>query len=113
MATCLNEVITNMYKNISIGDVMCPVCRGIFIEPVVMPCYHGLCLQCFQRTMEETSLTCPMCRKRIGSWLRTATKDHNLVDNELWAIIQKRFPKQVNAKLNGEEDGVEARMYYV
>jgi len=63
--------------------------------------------------MEETSLTCPMCRKRIGSWLRTAKKDHNLVDNELWAIIQKRFPKQVKAKLNGEEDGVEARMYYV
>ena len=54
-----------------------------------------------------------MCRKRIGGWLRTAKKDHNLVDNELWAIIQKRFPKQVKAKLNGEEDGVEARMYYV
>jgi hypothetical protein len=59
--------------------------------------------------MEETSLTCPMCRKRIGSWLRTATKDQNLVNKELWANIQKRFPEQIQAKLNGKDDGVEER----
>lgn len=109
MATSLNEGTINMYNNITLVDVMCPVCRGIFIEPVVMPCHHVLCLQCFQRTMEETSLTCPMCRKRIGSWLRTATKDQNLVNKELWANIQKRFPEQIQAKLNGKDDGVEER----
>lgn len=113
MATCLNEVVTNMNKNLTLVDVMCPVCRGIFIEPVIMPCHHGLCLQCFERTMKETSFTCPMCRKRIGSWLRAATKEHNLVNNELWAIIQNRFPDQVQAKLSGEDDGVEERMYHV
>jgi hypothetical protein len=63
--------------------------------------------------MKETSFTCPMCRKRIGSWLRAATKEHNLVNNELWAIIQNRFPDQVQAKLSGEDDGVEERMYHV
>ncbi|PSN44592.1 hypothetical protein C0J52_17815 [Blattella germanica] len=57
--------------------------------------------------MEENSLTCPLCRKRIGGWLRTATKEHNLVNNELWASIQKFFPEQVQAKLNGQDDGVE------
>lgn len=111
MATCLNEVSTNMLQNLKLRDVMCPVCRGIFIEPVLMPCRHALCLQCFQRTMEENSLTCPLCRKRIGSWLRTSTKEQNLVHKELWAFIQNQFSVQVQAKLNGEDDGVEERMY--
>nr|CAD7194813.1 unnamed protein product [Timema douglasi] len=111
MAMCLNEgrllLRSNMFNRLTLVDVMCPVCRGIFIEPVTLPCHHGLCLQCFERTMEETSLTCPMCRKRVGSWLRTATKDGKLVNDQLWSVIQQKFPKQVHAKLNGEDDGLE------
>nr|CAD7443805.1 unnamed protein product [Timema bartmani] len=114
MAMCLNEgrllLRSNMFNRLTLVDVMCPVCRGIFIEPVTLPCHHGLCLQCFERTMEETSLTCPMCRKRVGSWLRTATKDGKLVNDHLWAVIQQKFPKQVHAKLNGEDDGLEEKV---
>ncbi|KAK7873433.1 hypothetical protein R5R35_000216 [Gryllus longicercus] len=114
MATCLNSKrfhrLPRMSNSITLVDVMCPVCRGIFIEPVTLPCQHGLCLKCFERSMEESSLACPMCRKRVGGWLRTATKDGNLVNIKLWALIQQRFPDEVQAKMNGDDDGVEERV---
>ncbi|KAK0171850.1 hypothetical protein PV328_005247 [Microctonus aethiopoides] len=33
---------------INLRDLMCPVCRGILIEPVTLPCSHNLCLRCLK-----------------------------------------------------------------
>ncbi|XP_063224553.1 E3 ubiquitin-protein ligase RNF169-like [Bacillus rossius redtenbacheri] len=97
---------SKMLREMTLLDVMCPVCRGILIEPVTMPCYHCLCKLCFERTMEEASLSCPMCRKRIGGWFRKNSKTGKLIDSKLWKEIKTQFPHQVGAKLKGEDDGI-------
>ncbi|KAK4880154.1 hypothetical protein RN001_008300 [Aquatica leii] len=96
--------ITNNYNNLTLNDVLCPICRSILIEPVSLPCNHGFCSSCFEGTVANTNLVCPLCRIRIGSWLRTSRKDNKLVNNALWHVIQKTFPKQVKNKLDGVEE---------
>lgn len=94
--------------DLKLDDVMCPICRSIVIEPVSLPCkQHVLCYFCFEKTIENNTLTCPICRKRIGSWLRSATKNRSLINSKLWLEIQEKFPEQVKCKQNGEDDGVE------
>ncbi|KAK2579671.1 hypothetical protein KPH14_011594 [Odynerus spinipes] len=93
--------------DVSLRDLMCPVCRGILIEPVTLPCTHNLCLRCLKGTFEHNSLSCPLCRVRVGSWLRTATKSETLVNNGLWELIRAKFPKEVEDKYNGDEGEIE------
>uniref|UniRef100_A0A0C9RWS2 RING-type E3 ubiquitin transferase n=2 Tax=Fopius arisanus TaxID=64838 RepID=A0A0C9RWS2_9HYME len=82
----------------NLRDVICPVCRGILIEPVTLPCTHSLCLRCLKGTFEHNSLSCPLCRVRVGSWLRSATKSETLINSELWHLIRSRFPKEIEDK---------------
>lgn len=89
--------------DVRLQDLMCPVCRGILIEPVTLPCTHNLCLRCLKGTFEHNSLSCPLCRLRVGSWLRTATKSETLVNHGLWEFIRTKFSKEVEDKHNGEE----------
>lgn len=93
--------------DISLRDLICPVCRSILIEPVTLPCTHNLCLRCLKGTFEHNSLSCPLCRVRVGSWLRTATKTETLVNHGLWEIIQTKFPKEVEDKYNGDDRDIE------
>ncbi|XP_033325935.2 uncharacterized protein LOC117220260 [Megalopta genalis] len=92
--------------DISLRDLICPVCRGILIEPVTLPCTHSLCLRCLRGTFEHNSLTCPLCRVRVGSWLRTATKTETLVNSGLWELIRTKFPKEVQDKYNGDDKDI-------
>ncbi|XP_075235735.1 E3 ubiquitin-protein ligase RNF169-like [Lycorma delicatula] len=102
-----NENVTDL----KLEDVMCPICRSIIIEPVSLPCEkHILCYFCFEKTIENNTLTCPICRKRIGSWLRSATKNRSLINSKLWIEIQEKFPEQVKRKQNGEDDGIEEQV---
>ncbi|KAF5275668.1 hypothetical protein FQA39_LY06780 [Lamprigera yunnana] len=96
--------VTNHYNNLSLKDVLCPICRSILIEPVSLPCNHGFCLSCFENTVANTNLVCPLCRIRISSWLRISRKDNKLINVEYWNVIQKNFPEQVKNKLNGAEE---------
>ena len=91
----------------NIRDFICPVCRGILIEPVTLPCTHNLCHGCLKGTFEHNSLNCPLCRVRVGSWVRTATKSETLVNNALWQLIRTRFPKEIESKRNGDDVGGE------
>ncbi|KAL2721595.1 kinesin-related protein 4-like [Vespula maculifrons] len=93
--------------DVNLRDLMCPVCRGILIEPVTLPCTHNLCLRCLKGTFEHNSLSCPLCRVRVGSWLRTATKSETLVNNALWELIRTKFPKEVEDKYNGDDGEIE------
>ncbi|XP_051744594.1 nuclear factor 7, brain-like [Ctenopharyngodon idella] len=46
-------------------DYICPVCRDIFKDPVVLSCSHSFCKECLQqfwRTKETQE--CPVCRRR-------------------------------------------------
>ncbi|XP_043255229.1 E3 ubiquitin-protein ligase RNF169-like [Colletes gigas] len=93
--------------DISLRDLICPVCCSILIEPVTLPCTHNLCLRCLKGTFEHNSLSCPLCRVRVGSWLRTATKTETLVNNGLWELIRTKFPKEVEDKYNGDDKDIE------
>ncbi|CAM1331019.1 RNF168 (predicted) [Pycnogonum litorale] len=90
-------------NSIRLSDVMCPVCLSILIEPVTMPCQHELCMPCFQQNVQKTSLSCPICRSRISSWKRKATRENNLVNTERWDQIRRLYPKQVKDRLSGKE----------
>jgi len=85
-------------------DCMCPVCLEILIEPVTMPCKHELCMPCFQHNVQESSLTCPMCRLRISNWARSAARNHMLIDQVRWRSIRKHFPNQVADRISGRAD---------
>ncbi|XP_034935204.1 uncharacterized protein [Chelonus insularis] len=85
-------------SEMNLRDLICPVCRGILIEPVTLPCTHNLCLKCLKGTFEHNSLSCPLCRVRVGSWLRTASKSESLVNNDLWEHIRSKFPKEIEGK---------------
>lgn len=97
------ENLINKYENILISDASCPICRSILIEPVTLPCSHGFCYSCFEGTMENNTLTCPLCRIRIGSWLRTAKKENKIINDTLWKIIQNKFPNEIQKKKEGED----------
>ncbi|CAL1682098.1 unnamed protein product [Lasius platythorax] len=99
----LLDLSSRATADVNLRDLMCPVCRGILIEPVTLPCTHNLCLRCLKGTFEHNSLSCPLCRVRVGSWLRNATKSETLVNHGLWELIRAKFPKEVESKHNGEE----------
>ncbi|XP_067203401.1 uncharacterized protein [Linepithema humile] len=99
----LDLSVPQITADVHLRDLTCPICRGILIEPVTLPCTHNLCLGCLKGTFEHNSLNCPLCRVRVGSWLRTATKSETLVNNDLWDLIRAKFPKEVESKHHGEE----------
>ncbi|CAH2099756.1 unnamed protein product [Euphydryas editha] len=90
-------------EKLELNDVICSICQSILIEPVTLPCYHDFCQSCFNRSIENNALCCPLCRLRIGSWLRSATKQKNLVNTQLWRFIKIKFGEQIDRKLKGED----------
>ncbi|KPJ13689.1 E3 ubiquitin-protein ligase RNF168 [Papilio machaon] len=90
-------------EKLEINDVVCSICHSILVEPVTLPCYHDFCQSCFNGSIENNSLCCPLCRLRIGSWLRSATKQKNLVNLELWDYIKNKFSREVDKKINGDD----------
>ena len=53
----------------------CPVCLEVITEPVVLPCGHEICKDCFGMTLRVATVCCPLCRKRMSSWARKNAKD--------------------------------------
>uniref|UniRef100_W5LW03 RING-type E3 ubiquitin transferase n=1 Tax=Lepisosteus oculatus TaxID=7918 RepID=W5LW03_LEPOC len=49
------------------SELQCPVCLGLFADPVTLPCGHNVCRGCLESylaTARETHL-CPECRAPI------------------------------------------------
>ena len=88
----------------SLEDCTCTICLCILIHPVTLPCGHELCMPCFKQTVEEASLSCPLCRTRISTWTRRASKAKTLVDQKRWEQIQRLFPARVQRRLDGLDD---------
>lgn len=61
-------------------------------------------MPCFKQTVEEASLSCPLCRTRISTWTRKASKSKTLVDQKRWEQIQRLFPARVQRRLDGLDD---------
>uniref|UniRef100_A0A3B4TIM7 Nuclear factor 7, brain-like n=1 Tax=Seriola dumerili TaxID=41447 RepID=A0A3B4TIM7_SERDU len=46
-------------------DLCCPVCHGIFNDPVILSCRHSFCKDCLQSWWtDRVAHDCPICRKR-------------------------------------------------
>lgn len=106
----LGEKVNSTANNkvlLDVNDVFCYICRSVLIKPVTVPCKHKFCLSCFENSLGETSYSCPLCRKRLSSWIRSAKKDNKLVDSILWTKIQEQYQDEVNSKLSGKDDGLD------
>lgn len=88
---------------LQLEDVLCSICQSILVKPVSLPCLHVFCHSCFIGSVENNALCCPLCRLRIGSWLRTATNQKSLVNEKLWKHIQTKFSHEIYSKINGED----------
>ncbi|XP_074534743.1 E3 ubiquitin-protein ligase rnf168 [Halichoeres trimaculatus] len=88
---------------LSLDDCRCPVCLEILIEPVTLPCIHTFCKECFLQAVDQASLLCPLCRKRISVWCRKNSKNNTLINQQLWTNIQKAFPDLCERRLRGQE----------
>lgn len=84
---------------LTLEEARCPVCSEILLEPVTMPCSHSVCLHCFKRTVEFTSLCCPLCRLRVSSWARKQSREKSLVNIELWEIVRKSYPQRCKRRM--------------
>lgn len=100
----LVKISRGQQDHIDLAEVMCPICLSVLIEPVKMPCDHILCMPCFQKNVDMSSLNCPICRQRISVWCRRARKDGTLVFEELWKILQDKFSARVEARQAGLDD---------
>lgn len=45
-------------------DLTCPVCQGIFRDPVLLPCTHSFCRECLQKSWQFNK-KCPVCREEF------------------------------------------------
>ena len=81
------------------ATLTCPVCQSLLKKPVSLPCGHNLCLDCLRNSIEHSSLSCPLCRQRLGSWLRaiTCTSSKDLINHELWRHIRLLYPTEANS----------------
>ncbi|XP_062328645.1 E3 ubiquitin-protein ligase RNF169 [Osmerus eperlanus] len=84
---------------LTLEEARCPICSEILFEPVTMPCSHSVCLHCFKRTVELTSLCCPLCRLRVSSWARKQSREKNLVNTELWDIVRRSYPERCKSRM--------------
>lgn len=101
----LSKIDNKLLKldKLELKDLICSICQSILVEPVTLPCFHDFCHRCFNGSVENNALCCPLCRLRIGSWLRTATKRKTLVNLELWSFIQNKFPQEIDIKSRGDD----------
>ena len=58
----------------------------------------------FLKSVDQATLCCPLCRKRISTWARLNSRKKTLVNEELWREVQDAFPLQCQRRLNGEEE---------
>lgn len=99
----LSKIENKLLKldKLELKDIFCSICQSILVEPVTLPCFHDFCQRCFSGSIENNALCCPLCRLRIGSWLRTATKQKNLVNVELWNFIKTKFSREIDLQTKG------------
>ena len=67
----------------------CPICYSLIREPVVFPCHHEVCRECFDHSLKTANFCCPLCRKRVSSWARRHAKDP--VDHRRKRELEERF----------------------
>ncbi|VDO10869.1 unnamed protein product [Rodentolepis nana] len=81
--------------------LVCPVCFSVYFRPINLPCGHILCAVCLERSLEEATLGCPICRHRLSNWRRRVPNLYNCIDKELEERIKRLFPRYYSNKQMG------------
>uniref|UniRef100_A0A3B3ZDV5 RING-type E3 ubiquitin transferase n=1 Tax=Periophthalmus magnuspinnatus TaxID=409849 RepID=A0A3B3ZDV5_9GOBI len=84
---------------------LCPICLEIFMEPVTLLCTHTFCKVCFLESVDKSTLCCPLCRKRVSTWVREHSRNNSLVNEALWERIQREFPQSAERRREEEHTG--------
>ncbi|XP_006808235.2 tripartite motif containing 35-28 [Neolamprologus brichardi] len=70
-------------------DLTCPICQGIFRDPMLLPCTHSFCRECLEENCKH-SKTCPVCRV-------VCDKDKAIANRALNSTCES-FLKQTNKR---------------
>ncbi|XP_013767060.1 tripartite motif containing 35-28 [Pundamilia nyererei] len=70
-------------------ELTCPVCQGIFRDPMLLPCTHSFCRQCLEENFKY-SKKCPVCREEYE-------KDKAIANRALNSTCES-FLKQTNKR---------------
>uniref|UniRef100_A0A3Q3CYM2 Tripartite motif containing 35-28 n=1 Tax=Haplochromis burtoni TaxID=8153 RepID=A0A3Q3CYM2_HAPBU len=70
-------------------ELTCPVCQGIFRDPMLLPCTHSFCRQCLEENFKY-SKKCPVCREKCE-------KDKAIANRALNSTCES-FLKQTNKR---------------
>ncbi|XP_074538926.1 tripartite motif containing 35-28 [Halichoeres trimaculatus] len=62
MADGMDEEMSD--EPLLLQELTCPVCQGVYRNPMLLPCTHSFCQECLQRSMEVTN-RCPICRSEF------------------------------------------------
>ncbi|KAM3613758.1 uncharacterized protein V6R79_004733 [Siganus canaliculatus] len=73
-------------------ELTCPVCQGVYRDPVLLPCSHSFCRECVQRSLEHNNKKCPMCRERF--------EESQIISNRALSSTCETFLKQTNWRSN-------------
>lgn len=103
------EVPEKTYDTLSLQEVVCIICTCLAYPPVTLPCDHLFCNECYENIKREGALTCPICRKRFGTFDRRMKSD--VVNVNLQEAIVRFFPERVELRISGQDDGIAEGKY--
>ncbi|XP_034729135.1 tripartite motif containing 35-28 [Etheostoma cragini] len=72
-------------------DLTCPVCQGVFQDPVLLPCTHSFCRECLQKSIQYNK-KCPLCRDEF--------EEGQAISNRALSSACESFLKQSNSRSN-------------
>ena len=81
----------------------CPICYDPIREPVVFPCGHEICRECFDHSLKTANFYCPLCRKRVSSWARRHARDP--VDRRRKKELELRMSELQEQRTTSEDGG--------
>ncbi|XP_060934084.1 zinc-binding protein A33-like [Limanda limanda] len=75
-------------------DLCCPVCQGVFRDPVILSCSHSFCEDCVKSWWKDKEeKECPLCKRRHSKGLPPNLALKNLCEN----FLQERDQSSAHA----------------
>lgn len=90
MADSMDEDTTEETQPLQ-QELTCPVCQGIFRDPVLLPCTHTFCRECLTRSLQFNK-KCPVCREVF--------EEGQAIANRALSGACEMFLKQANLRSN-------------
>uniref|UniRef100_UPI0037E88D98 tripartite motif containing 35-28 n=1 Tax=Semicossyphus pulcher TaxID=241346 RepID=UPI0037E88D98 len=97
MADSMDEEMSEDTSRLQL-DLTCPVCQGIFQDPVLLPCSHSFCGECLRRSF-QLKKSCPVCR--------TALEEGKDIPNRALRDACETFLREANWRPNQKRAGEE------